>query len=314
MSIYLPIRVSTLRGDLKITFDAYVHVAGKYILFCREGDSFEGERLDRLKAKKLTKMFINEHHLTAYNEYIHKSITSAYESSKDKSAELRAQVIHGALQACTEDLIEDSSNFAHYTVALDGAKKFKKFIFSEPTALKPILEIKNPDFNIAHHGVTVAALSLAIAQEMKLAESRPMQMEAMAVGCMIHDIENHYNNINHASPPEKLTPAEKAIHEGHCFAAHDRLKKENFYDPIILDIAAKHDEKIDGSGPRKLKEKDIDPLSLVVATANAFDQLLNYEKLSPKDALKKILIDKMGILSLPTMKALQSALKKSGAI
>ena len=45
---FLPIRVSTLRGDLKIPFSAYVKVAGKHICFCREGDSFEGdERVSR---------------------------------------------------------------------------------------------------------------------------------------------------------------------------------------------------------------------------------------------------------------------------
>lgn len=48
---YLPIRVSTLRGDLQISFDTYVLINQKYILFCRKGDSFEGERLSRLKKK-----------------------------------------------------------------------------------------------------------------------------------------------------------------------------------------------------------------------------------------------------------------------
>ena len=55
---YVPIRVSTLRGNLKIPFDAYVSVASKHILFCRKGDSFGGDRLDRLKKKKLKIMFI----------------------------------------------------------------------------------------------------------------------------------------------------------------------------------------------------------------------------------------------------------------
>ncbi|MCB0351760.1 MAG: hypothetical protein KDD38_11290 [Bdellovibrionales bacterium] len=314
MNQYIAIRVSTLRGDLKIPFNAYVQVAGKFILFCREGDSFEGDRLERLKSKKLKKMYIPEEQIEVYKSYIHQNVENAYAKSKEKSVEVRAQVIHGALQATAEDLIDDPESFAHYTVALEAAKKFKAFLQVEPEALKPIVELTNPDFNISHHGVTVAALALAIACEMNLNESRPMELEAMALGCMIHDIENSYNNINLSVPPEKLTKAEKIIYEKHTFAAHERLKKSDFYDPVILDVVAKHDEKLDGSGPRKLKERDLDQISMIVATANAFDKLIMYEKLPVKEALKKLLIDKMGLLNLNCMKALQSALKKCGTI
>ena len=54
---FVPIRVSTLRGDLKINFDAYVKVNEKHILYLRKGDSFEGSRLKRLKDKKVRKMW-----------------------------------------------------------------------------------------------------------------------------------------------------------------------------------------------------------------------------------------------------------------
>ena len=48
---YVSIRTSTLRGDQRITFDVYVQVAGKQIHYLRQGDSFEGSRLARLKQK-----------------------------------------------------------------------------------------------------------------------------------------------------------------------------------------------------------------------------------------------------------------------
>ena len=53
---YVPIRVSVLRGDQKIGFDAFLEVNSKYILYLRKGDSFEGARLDRLKEKKVKKI------------------------------------------------------------------------------------------------------------------------------------------------------------------------------------------------------------------------------------------------------------------
>lgn len=314
MDDYIAVRVSTLRGDLKIPFNAFVRVAGKYILYCREGDSFEGTRLERLKAKNLLKMYIPKEQAASYDEYIRENINRAYGHNKNRPVEIRAQIIHGALQASAEDLMEDPSSNALYAVAVDGANKFVKFFFTEPDCLKSLLEIKNVDFNIAHHSVVVAALSLAIAEEMKYTETKPMQMPSLTVGSLIHDIEHNYNNLDMSLNPDKLTKTEKIIYNKHAANGAERIRNQPFYDPLIANIISQHDEKIDGTGPRKVKEKDLDPLSMVVATANQFEHLLSYENLSVKDALKKILIDKMGILSLDTMKALQGALKARNII
>ncbi len=311
---YVPVRVSTLRGDLKIPFNVFVRVAGKFILYCREGESFEGSRLDRLKTKKLLKMYIPEDKARSYDSYIRENIDRAYGGSQTRSIEIRSQIIHGALQAAAEDLIEDPQSQALYSVAVDGAKRFVKFFFSEPGALKAILEIKNTDFNIAHHSVVVAGLALAICEDMKLVEARPMQMESLSVGCMIHDLEHHYNHLDMTVSPDQYTNFEKNIFLKHAASGLTRIKDYAFYDPVIFDIVGSHEEKIDGSGPRQKKEKDLDPFCLVVATANTFDHCLTHENLNPRDALKKILIDKMGLLSLDTMRSLQNALKNRGII
>src|SRR6185312_16007309 len=86
---YSPIRVSTLRGDEKIPFNTYVKVAGKYILLGREGDSFEGARLERLKSKKIARMYVPVSQRAVYDSYIRSNLDIAYEGSKNKSIEIR---------------------------------------------------------------------------------------------------------------------------------------------------------------------------------------------------------------------------------
>jgi HD-GYP domain-containing protein (c-di-GMP phosphodiesterase class II) len=314
MSKYLPVRVSTFRGDKRIPFNTYVHVGGKYILFCREGDSFEDARLERLKSKKLQKMYVPVEHFEAYKAYTHENIERAYDDTKKAPAEIRSQIIHGAVQATAEDLMEDPLSQEFYGVALEAAKRFSKFLFSEPEALKAMLDIKNLDFSVAHHGVNVAALALVIAEDLKLTETNPMQIDFLVLGCMIHDIENNYHNIDLTVDPKKLGKTEKQIHARHPIDGYTRIRKVHFYDPTVLDIVMKHDEKIDGSGPLHLLQDDIPPLVQVAATANMFDRLLTYDGLAPKEALKKLLIDEMGSLSLESMRALQNGLKKRALI
>src|ERR1700682_5240686 len=91
---FTAIRVATLRGDIQIPFDVYVPVAVKYILYCRAGSSFEGKRLDRLKAKKLKKMYLRPEDQIPYSQYLEQSIDQAY-SKSDKAIELGAEVIQG---------------------------------------------------------------------------------------------------------------------------------------------------------------------------------------------------------------------------
>ena len=311
MAKYVPIRVSTLRGDQKITFDVYVRVAGKYILYCREGDSFEGERLERLVSKRLTKMYIRPEQAKLYDAYIKENIARAYDADKGTSLENRAQIIQGAIQAAAENLMEDLENEALYSITQEASARFLDFIRKEPKALKAIVEIKNDDYNVAHHGVNVSAIALSIAEHMGIAAERPMQMASLSTSCLMHDLEHTYTPVTLSVPESKLSTNEKAIYGLHCINGADRIKEVHFYDPIICDIVLYHDEKIDGTGLMGKKEKELDPLVFVAATANVFDHLITQNKMSPKEALKHMLVDKMGVLPLECMKALQAVLKKA---
>ena len=142
---YVPIRVSTLRGNLKIPFDAYVTLASKHILFCRKGDSFEGGRLDRLKKKKLKKMFILQDHENAYRDYITENIESAYDNKSTKSLEERSEVIQGSQQAAADEVMDSPENESNYSNAKAGSGKYVDYLLSNDNALQSILKIEIRD-------------------------------------------------------------------------------------------------------------------------------------------------------------------------
>ncbi|MCK6599017.1 MAG: hypothetical protein L6Q37_11685, partial [Bdellovibrionaceae bacterium] len=103
---HVSIRVSTLRGDQKINFDAYVKINDKFVLYLRRGDSFEGQRLKRLKEKKLKKMFILSGDESNYRQYLKTNIESAYDSTSSKDMESRAEIIQGEQQSNVEEVFE----------------------------------------------------------------------------------------------------------------------------------------------------------------------------------------------------------------
>lgn len=308
-SDFTPIRVTNLRGDLPISFDVYMRVAGKYILYCRQGDSFEGQRLERLKGKKLRFMYVKNESANAFRDYMHKNLEAAYGSAEGKPIELRAEILQGAMQAAGEDLMEDPGNKSLYEVVKSGGQRFAQFVHQEEGALKALLQIPNSDLSPSHHGTNVGSLAVALAKELGLADKIPLNL--LMAGGVLHDMDHYLHSNVFAKPLQELAPQEMSQYKLHPHRGLQNLEAAGFYDKSVLAAVAQHHECLDGSGfPARLKEKELDPLGMIVATANSFDRLISFERLEPKEALKKILIEKLGQHPLEHLQALQHMLKK----
>jgi HD-GYP domain-containing protein (c-di-GMP phosphodiesterase class II) len=305
---FTPIRVATLRGDFKIPFDVYVRVAGKHILYCRQGSSFEGVRLERLKAKKLKKMYVRAEDEIPYKQYLEQSIDAAY-SNSDRPFDVRAEVIQGFQQAKAEEYMENPLDKTTYDHIKSSAQRFTEFVTINPDAVRAILKIPNTDCSVTHHSVSVAALSLALVLETKLREGHPLHL--LTLGCLVHDVEHYLGDYPVNKPPDQLTPEEKARYQEHPLKGGHRLQGVAFLDQLVVNVITQHEEHMDGSGfPKGLYEKDIDPLVIVAGTANAYDRIVSFEQTAPKDAMKSMLIDKIGMYPLLHLQNLQSILKR----
>lgn len=310
---YVPIRVSTLRGDAKIPFDVYIKVAGKQILYCRHGDSFEGVRLKRLREKKLKQMYIQKDHEIPYKQYLEANIDSAYDASSKKSLDLRCEIIQGFQQSIAEHLMEFPTDPFSYEHAKSSTQRFTEFLGRELFATKILLEQENIDGSIGHHGVNVATIGVGLAQHMGISKGQPHHL--LALGCLIHDIDHSHTHFPVMGQLQNFTPDEMKQYKSHPLNGAARLNKSPFVDTLVLNIVLQHEEAGDGSGyPKGLRDKDMDPLVLAAIVANSYDRVVNFEGKQPKEALKYLLIDKMGAYPLPYLQGLQEFLKARGVI
>lgn len=310
---YIPIRLCTLRGDLKIPFDLFIHVAGKFILYCRKGSSFEGERLFKLKEKKLQRLYIAAEDESLYRDYLRQNLEVAYKQSSNKTIDIRAQIIQGVQQAAVEDALEHPESEGFYQVLKEGVAPLLDFLQTEDKALSALLNIPNLDQNIAHHGVNVAVLALSLA--MNIYQEDDIDIPSLGVGAMIHDLGHQDHEINLSQPLSQLKKQELDIYRSHPLLGGKKVSDLYFYSPIVLDIITKHEEHIDGSGyPSQLKEGEIGPEVMLVSVANYFDRLYSFEDLSPQDAFKKLFIDKMGASPLSFLQSFQRLLKEKAII
>lgn len=304
---YVSIRVSTLRGDQKIDFNAYVKINDKMILYLRRGDSFEGERLQRLKDKKLRKMYILTDEENTYRNYLQKNIEMAYDNSSNKDIQTRAEIIQGSQQSNTEEVFDNPDNVESYNYCKDAAGKYVNFIMSNAQATQTIMNMENTDKNIAHHGVTVSTLSIALAQ--KLGISDPKKTQLLTLGALLHDYGHHNSPLNLNQPLDKMSAEDKKIWNQHPHDGAQKVHDKKHFDQTVINIIAQHEETINGAGPKGMREKEMDPLSVIVSSANAMDRLITFEGVPKAEAAKKLMIDHVGKHPLQHLQMLNDILR-----
>lgn len=294
MSTYVPIRISTLRGDQPIGFDTYIKINDKHILYLRKGDSFEGERLKRLKDKKLLQMFILPEAEDNYRNYLTRNIEMAYDSKSGKSLAVRAGIIQGHQQSNAENVFENPEDLVVYNEAKDAVAKYVQFLsLEDPLASKAVLDIENIDHNIAHHGVTVSTYSLALAKKLKLED--PNRLQLLALGSLLHDFEHFHSGFPISRSLSAFDPAEMAMYKKHPLLGAIRVQNQKHFDTSVINIISQHEEYIDGKGfPHGLTEMKTDPLAVIVGSANALDRLISFEGVPKKEASKKLMMTSVG--------------------
>lgn len=291
---YVPIRVSTLRGDQKIDFDAFIKINDKYILYLRKGDSFEGERLKRLKAKKLKKMFIQAPAEESYRTYMQRNIEMAYDRDSGKSLETRAEIIQGNQQSNAESVMENPENEILYNETKEAAGKFVQFLHQEdPDSFNKIMAIENVDQNIAHHGVTVSTLAVALAKKLNVVDPKLLQL--LSLGALLHDFEHFHSGLSIARPLPELTESEMKTYREHPTLGAQKVQDKKHFDQTVINIIAQHEEYVDGKGfPNGIPEAKMDPLAVIVASANALDRLITFENVPKKEAVRRLMITGVG--------------------
>lgn len=304
---YVSIRVSTLRGDQKIDFNAYIKINEKMILYLRRGDSFEGDRLHRLKEKKLKKMYIlNEEEIT-YRNYLQKNIETAYDNSSKSDIQTRSEIIQGSQQSNIEEVFDNPDDASSYNYTKDSAAKYANFITSNAQALAAVMKIENSDQNIAHHGVTVSTLAIALAQKLGAMDEKKTQL--LTLGALLHDYGHHHSNLILNQPLSKFSPSDLALWKKHPHEGASKVQSKKHFDPTVVNIIAQHEETSDGLGPLGFHDKDMDPLSIIVSSANAMDRLITFEGVPQAEAAKKLMLEHVGKHPLQHIQLLAEIMK-----
>jgi putative nucleotidyltransferase with HDIG domain len=275
---YFPVRVNTLVPDTSIQFDLYIKVADKVVHYIRESDSIDKTRLDKLKAKKVKKLFIPEESESKYLAYLDQGLAKLTQS--DAPLENRAGIAHDSMVTAAENAERNLETEKGYQQVENQMSKILDFIQSDRGALKGMLGSAGKSEDIFQHSATVSSLAISLATKLGIKNSR--EIAELGIAGLVHDLGKTHLSFDPLKKRQDMTPDEKKEYEKHVTNALEILTKKKFITPTIVNIVANHEEVGRGRGfPEKKNLSDLPKLNQIFNLCNDFDRFCYENELAP---------------------------------
>lgn len=144
-------------------------------------------------------------------------------------------------------------------------------IFENPDALACIINIREKDDYLLEHSVAVSVLVSIFAKHLELNRKTIHQL---SIGAFLHDVGKIKIPDSILNKPGRLTEDEFDIMKGHVNHSIDIINNTPGIDPLSLEVAAQHHEKLDGKGyPFSLPAEEITQYGRMISICDIFDAL-----------------------------------------
>lgn len=306
---FKPIRTATIRGNQPLLFNLYLHIRNREVLYIKKNDPIEKERLDRLKANKVKQVFIEDNAEGSYLEYIKANLNRL--EDKTIPLEERSSIIEGQAISAVEDVFENPEKKETYDNGKMVIDKYVSFISNNKNAMGHLVNLKSSDFNSYQHSLNVSSLSIGLAMKMNVTDKK--ELDLLGMGALLHDIGKTKLPIDITKDIHTYNEEELIEFKKHPEVGADILRKGGFADRRVVLLVEQHEEYIDGTGyPKGLKKSQMDPLAHFISLANTYDRYITFSETTPKEAMKNIAIDKVGLFQLDHIKNLRNLLVEQG--
>jgi len=304
---FIEVRSSTLVPDRELGVDVFVPVNGRPIMYGGAGQILEKNRFDRLREFKKKKVLIRDKDEEAYRGYLEKTLFLSLEDDKVSVAQ-KTELISSAAESAADEVLKKPHEKTSY---LNSQLYFSRFGETLKKHGDSFAEVLNAPYDSnaqdhVSHGLQVAALSIFLCDKLELVKN-DAHRTSIITGCFLHDIGLESSGIH-----RNLEARSSEAWKEHPMVGASILNDKDYVDAQVLTIILQHEELPNGDGfPKKLLQKQMDPVAVVVSLANRFDDYVQKTNGDKRVALEKMFVSELGHFDLSLLQRLQEVLKQN---
>ncbi|WP_372652741.1 HD-GYP domain-containing protein [Halobacteriovorax sp.] len=296
-----------------MTFTLFIHFKEQYITYAQVGSEIEEEKYKKLKKQKIAKFYIDEKDELNYQSFLDALLQDTM-SSSTATTEEKVNIVEGACGSAIERMQQDPSSESSYKMTENAARTLRQCISENPDAMKELFgkSVEKHEL-IVKHSLNVSALATKLGQKMKLSEE---QLDELAVAGLLHDIglmQLSEETRNLFSKNRKdFTKEELTAYNAHVQDSISILIEKPYVNQNTMELITNHEELKSGYGPNKKTKLSLS--EYIISLVNIYDKTIITTDLTPKQAIKEILIDQMGNFELDLLNKLKEVLTEEGLL
>lgn len=274
------IRVNSLIPDRPTTFDTYIMINGRTVLYLRAGDKLSREKISHLQ--KADVFYVPDEQRSFFKRYIFERM-----NEDELDVKTKANVLRESSLTLAEEIFEKEDVNDALADSRELIRNFIEFMDQEPEAMSHLVGLSSHDFYTYNHSLDVAIYSLGLGQ---VAGYSGDELQELGRGALFHDIGKRHVKVEIICKQGPLDDVEWAQMQRH---PQYGLKILNEYgvSEAMKACCFEHHESFLGNGyPQQLPGPEIHPMARIVAITDTYDALTTKrsynEPMSPAAAVE----------------------------
>lgn len=279
---YFRIRLNTIRPAKITTFDIFVQVDKKFILYLRAGDKISDAKINILHTRDTGEsFFVKEEDRWKYRDWVREELNA------DIPHQDKANILRESSIALMEDLFDNPDVHKALDESRPIISDFINFMEEAPEAMQFMLTLSGHDFYTYNHSLDVSIYSLGLGKALGFDRK---ELEALGVGSLFHDIGKRNVSLDILCKKGGLDENEWAQMKMHPQYGLMILNEHEGIGDDIKAAAFEHHESWSGGGyPQGISGQEIHPFARIVSITDTYDAMTTQRSyntpLKPVDAV-----------------------------
>jgi putative nucleotidyltransferase with HDIG domain len=304
---YFKIRVNTIVPGRPTTFDLFLLLHGKFVLYLRAGESLSPEKLRSLDRSEL--FHVREDQRAEYKRYVFDRMN---ESGLD--AATKASILRESSLTLAEEIFENPDVDRALADSKEVISQFIDFMEAEPDGMAQLISLSSHDFYTYNHSLDVSIYALGLGGALGFSRE---DLAELGRGAIFHDIGKRNVNVEIICKKGPLDDVEWAQMQKHPQYGLKLLTEHGCSDAMIACCFEHHESFLGNGYPQQLLGPEIHPMARIVAITDTYDALTTKrsynQPMSPADTLAFMTTKLAGRYDAEMLKVMQATLFRAKA-